>query len=75
MMVVIKLYRHNVVGLYNLHALACEMVIHGLAALELHTRRRHLLVDIEKLPPEPLHIFIRQLLLLIQEIMHGHFPE
>ena len=45
------------------------------AALELHIRSRHLLVHIEEFTPEPLHIFIRQLLLLIQEIMHGHFPE
>lgn len=53
---------YTVVGLYNLHALAGRRVN---AALELHIRSRHFLVHIEEFTPEPLHVFIRQLLLLI----------
>jgi len=45
------------------------------APLKLHIRRRHLLIHIKKLAPEPLHILVRQLLLLIQEIVDGHFPQ
>ena len=44
-------------------------------ALELHIRRRHLLIHIEELPSKPLHILVRQFLLLIQEIVNRHFAK
>lgn len=44
-------------------------------ALKIHIRRRDLLIHIKKLTPEPLHILVRQFLLLIQEIVDGHFPK
>ena len=43
--------------------------------LKIHIRRRHLLIHIKEFTPEPLHILVRQFLLLIQEIVDGHFPQ
>ena len=47
----------------------------GVRRLKLHIRRRHLLIHIEELPSKPLHILVRQFLLLIQEIVNRHFAK
>ncbi len=81
-----ELYKHTAMGLYNLHWFIDVYIKHDLVAvwrlaggptppLKIHIRRRHLLIHIKKLAPEPLHILVRQLLLLIQEIVDGHFPQ
>jgi len=40
---------------------------------KVNIRRRNLLIHIEELPPKPLHILIREFLLLIQEIVGRSF--